>query len=99
MPAWEAVDLCEQLLLDMGSHLYASVSGWSYPMNRGEMHGTALLARVINATAGPKDKPWLPDWPWPDESKVAESVTDEERAALKALLNSRSAFGQKRTEA
>ena len=99
MPLWEAVDLCEQLLLDMGSHLYASASEWSYPMTRQEMFTTALLARVINATAGKGDKPWLPDWPWPDESNVAESVTDEERARLKALLNSRSAFGQKRTEA
>lgn len=97
MPAWEAVDLAEQLLLDMGSHLYASIQGWKFPMDRQEMHSVALLARVIGATANKGDKPWIPEWPWPDDPK-ADDVTPEERAALKARLKSKSAFGQKRTE-
>jgi len=94
---WEAVDLCEQLLWDMGSHLSASVSGWSYPMDRAEMYATALLARVINVTRGKDEKPFVPEWPWPDKPK-AEDVTPAERAALVARLKSKSAFGQKRTE-
>lgn len=97
MPAWEAVDLVEQLLLDIGSHLSASMSGWSFPMGRQELHLMGLLARVMNVTRGKDEKPFMPDWPWPAEPK-AEDVTPEERARLKALLNSRSAFGQKRTE-
>lgn len=66
-------------------------------MSRQEMHLTALFARVMNVTRGKDDKPFLPDWPWPDIPK-AEDVTPEERTALRAQLNARSAFGQKRTE-
>jgi hypothetical protein len=95
---WEAVDLCEQLLLDPSSHLCAAVAGWDYPAPRQEISLTALLARVVNATSGKGDKPYVPVWPWPAEPK-AEAVTDEERAKLKARLKSKSAFGQKRTEA
>lgn len=97
MPAWEAVDLCEQLLQDMSSHLCASVSGWDYPMSRADMYAAATLARVINVTSGEGEKPFTPDWPWPDAPKP-EDVTPEERDALAAQLRSRSAFGQKRTE-
>lgn len=81
----------------MGSRLFMSISGWSYPMSRADMYAVALLSRVINVTRGKDEKPFLPDWPWPDEPK-AEDVTPEERAALVASLKSRSAFGQKRTE-
>lgn len=56
-----------------------------------------LLARVMNMTRGKDEKPFIPDWPWPAEPK-AEDVTPAERAALKARLKSKSAFGQKRTE-
>lgn len=94
---WEAVDLLEQLLLDMGSHLSASVAGWSFPMSRSEMYDAALLATVINITKGKGDKRFLPDWPWSDKPK-AEDVTPEERTVLRAQLQSKSAFGQKRTE-
>lgn len=97
MPAWEAVDLCERLLVDMSSHLCASVSGWDYPMGRAEMYAAATLARVINVTRGKDEKPFTPDWPWPAAPK-ADDVTPEERAVLVAKLRSRSAFGQKRTE-
>lgn len=97
MPLWEAVDLCEQLMLDMGSHLSASVAKWSYPMDRADMYATALLTRVIGVTAGKGEKPFRPEWPWDAEPKP-EDVTPDERAALVALLKSKSAFGQKRTE-
>ena len=49
---WEAVDLIEQLLLDMGSHTAASIDGWAYPMTRGEMFDNALLTIVANMTRG-----------------------------------------------
>jgi hypothetical protein len=95
---WEAVDLLEQLLKDTASHTYASLNGWAYPMSRGDMYAAATLARVFNVTLGKNEKPYIPDWQWTDESK-AEDVTPDERAALTARLKSKSAFGQKRTEA
>jgi len=97
VPVWEAVDLCEQLLLDIGSHLSASMAGWKYPMSRGDLNLMGLLTRVMSATRGKDEKPFMPDWPWPDEPK-AEDVTPAERIALKKQLRARSAFGQKRTE-
>lgn len=84
-------------MLDIGSHLSASMSGWKFPMGRQELHMMGLLARVMNVTRGEGEKPFIPDWPWPDEPKP-EDVTPAERARLKALLNKKSAFGQKRTE-
>ena len=97
MPGWEAVDLIEQLLLDMGSHTAASIDGWAYPMTRGEMFDNALLTIVANMTRGKDTQPYVPDWPWPEQPK-ADDVTPEERTALKAHLQSKSAFGQKRTK-
>ena len=93
----EAADLVDQLLLDASSHVFSSLHGWSYPMGRQEQYVLALFARVTNALRGNGEKPFMPQWPWPVEPE-AEVVTPEERARLKALLNSRSAFGQKRTE-
>ena len=84
-------------MADMGSHLFASINGWSYPMDRQEMYSIALLSRVIAVTRGKDEKPFVPDWPWSAEPE-AEDVTPEERAALVAKLRSKSAFGQKRTE-
>lgn len=94
----EAADLIDQLMLDTGSHVTASVRGWSYPMSRQEQYALALFARVTNALRDKKEKPFEPDWPWPAEPQ-AEDVTPEERDTLRAKLRARSAFGQKRTEA
>lgn len=67
-------------------------------MGQQEMYTIALFSRVMNVTRGKDEKPFVPDWPWPSQPK-AEDVTAEERAELTALLKSKSAFGQKRTEA
>lgn len=92
------MDLCEQLLLDMGSRLSMSVNGWAFPMSRDGLYLAGLMARVVGVTRGKDEKPFTPDWPWPDEPK-AEDVSPAERAVLVSRLRSRSAFGQKRTEA
>lgn len=92
----EALHLVSELQKDQGSHLFASLAGWSYPMSRQEMYSAALLSRVANALRGEKEEPFRVDWPWPDEDHAPE-ITDEERAAYKAQLNAHSAFAQKRT--
>lgn len=94
---WEAVELTEQILQDMGSHLFAAVSGWSYPMSRAEMLATASLAQAINANREKGTPPYVPDWPWPSE-EPEEEITPEERARAEAQLKQYSAFGQIRTK-
>lgn len=67
-------------------------------MSRDGLYLAGLMARVVGVTRGKDEKPFTPDWPWPDEPKQAD-VSPAERAVLVARLRSRSAFGQKRTEA
>jgi len=94
---WEAVDLVEQLQLDLGSHLSMSIAGWNYPMDRQSLYTAALLATVKNLMRADGEEPFVPDWPWPDEPD-ADAVSDEERNAYRVKLAARSAFGQIRTE-
>ena len=86
----------EQLQLDMGSRLFMSLAGWSYPMSRAELAGALLTARVFNALKGKDDPPLAWEWPWP-EKPAADAVTDEERVNAKSMLKAHSAFGQLRT--
>lgn len=74
-----------------------SMAGWKYPMGREELYTAGILARLMNVTRGEDEKPFTPDWPWPDEPEEAP-VTNEERAALSAQLNATSAFGQLRRD-
>ncbi|WP_420179689.1 hypothetical protein [Paenarthrobacter sp. TA1.8] len=97
MPVWEAVELAEQIALDMGSRLFAALAGWSFPMTRGEMMATASFTREFNANRDKDTPPFVPDWPWPTEAPV-EEVTPEERARAEAQLRQYSAFGQIRTK-
>jgi len=92
----EAAHLIAGLQHDQGSHLFASLAGWSYPMSRQEFYAGVLLQTVSNALRGEKDEPMRLDWPWPDEDQTPD-VSDEERAELRAQLNAASAFAQKRT--
>lgn len=92
----EAVHLVAGLQQDQGSHLFASMAGWSYPMSRQELYLGGLLQTVSNALRDEKAEPMRLEWPWPSEDKAPE-VSDEERATLKAQLNAASAFAQKRT--
>lgn len=93
----EALDLVEQLQLDLGSHLAMSLAGWKYPAGRDQLYLAGIMARLMNVTRGKDEKPFSQDWPWPDEPR-ADDVTDTERAELKTQLKAKSAFGQLRTE-
>lgn len=66
-------------------------------MDRQAMYTAALLAQVKNMLRSEGDKPFVPDWPWPD-TPAADAVTEDERAALQRTLRAGSAFGQIRTE-
>lgn len=96
IPWDEAVDLVEQLQLDMGSRLFMSMMGWSYPMSRADFAGAVLTSRVANALQAQDAKPFPWEWPWPD-TPPADAATDEERAQAKTVLKAHSAFGQIRT--
>jgi hypothetical protein len=90
------VELAEQVVLDMGSHLFAAINNWAFPMTRAEMMAIATHAQTVNMNREPGTPPYVPDWPWPSEAP-AEEVTPEERAHAEAQLRQYSAFGQIRT--
>ncbi|MDI2019697.1 hypothetical protein [Paenarthrobacter nicotinovorans] len=81
----------------MGSHLFAAINGWAYPMSRAEMMAIASFTQAVNANREKGSEPFVPDWPWPTEAPV-EQVTPEDRARAKAQLKQYSAFGQIRTK-
>ncbi len=94
----EAIDLIAQLRTEMGSHLFASMSGWAFPMDREGFHTALLLTKVVNSLASKGDPQFKLQWPWDDvETPEAEQVTPEEREHLTSQLNQSSAFGQLRT--
>lgn len=95
LPWGEAVDLVDQLRLDMGSHLFMSIAGWSYPMSRDSLLNTLLTVRVINALKSDDAPAFTWDWPWPDVPDE-DAVTEEERTHQKNVLKANSAFGQLR---
>ena len=81
----------------MGSHLFAALSGWEYPMTRAEMIAMATYAHSVNSFRQEGTPPFVPPWPWPD-AEAAEIITPEERAQHEAQLRKYSAFGQLRTK-
>ncbi|MFJ4168490.1 hypothetical protein ACIPY3_03160 [Paenarthrobacter sp. NPDC089714] len=94
----EAIDLVNRLRTEMGSHLFASMSGWSFAMDRESFYGALLLTKVHNALSSKGDAPLRLPWPWDaQETPEAEKVTTEEREQLTAELKQSSAFGQLRT--
>lgn len=88
--------LVSELQKDQGSHLYASIAGWKYPMSRTEYYTALSAARAMNRDREEGSEPFKIDWPWP-EQPTAPVVTEEERAVLKAQLKASSAFAQYRT--
>lgn len=94
----EAIDLIDRLRTEMGSHLFASMSGWSFAMDRQSFYSALLLTKVHNALSSKGDAPLRLPWPWDEqETPEAEKVTVEERQQLAAELKQSSAFGQLRT--
>ncbi|MBW4094583.1 MAG: hypothetical protein HIU81_03910 [Acidobacteria bacterium] len=87
----EAVDLAEELLQEQGSHLFAAVNGWKYPMGLQPMLTAALFLTVKNALRSDHEKPADFVWPWPGGTE-APQVTAEERDRLRAQLDANSAF-------
>lgn len=74
-----------------------SASGWDYPMDAATMYAAALTVTVKNMLLAEGEKPATVKWPWPDTA-APEAVTPEERALLRARLESSSAFAQLRTK-
>ncbi|WOH20125.1 hypothetical protein IRJ34_07315 [Paenarthrobacter sp. GOM3] len=81
----------------MGSHTFASVAGWDYPMTRAEMIAMASYAHAVNSVREQGSTPFVPPWPWPEEQST-ETITPEDRALHEAQLRKYSAFGQLRTK-
>lgn len=94
----EAIDLVAQLRTEMGSHLFASMSGWAFPMDREGFHTALLLTKVVNALSSEGGPQFKLQWPWDDAATPeAEQVTPDEREQLTDQLKQSSAFGQLRS--
>lgn len=87
----EAVDLVDQLHLEMGSHLNASIGKWGWAATWGEMIAARHAEWYINAHREEGTPVVELPMPWP-KTPVEEDVTDEERETLRASLRARSAF-------
>ena len=86
------------LLRDQSSHLFASVAGWAFVMDRGT-HMTQIVAEtVVNMTRDTKKqpKPILFGWPWDKPEQKFEQVSTAEMKQYQQQLRSRSAFAQLR---
>ncbi|MDQ4502185.1 hypothetical protein [Sinomonas sp. ASV322] len=85
--------LVSALREDPGSHLYAALAGWAFPMPRPDLNAALLAQRVVNFLRDQSEKPWAADWPWDsDLGRGQADVTDEERERLRARLRSVSAI-------
>lgn len=87
----EALHLLEALLKDTGTHYFAAVTGWAYPLSRTDTSLQLLAQWALNLLR--EGEPLSLDWPWEGKEEVPV-VTDEERLDLRAALDATSAFGQ-----
>lgn len=86
------------LLKDQSSHLFASIAGWSFVMDRGS-HMTQIVAEtVVNMTRDNKKQPQpiAFGWPWDKPEPKFEQVSGAELKDYQQQLRSRSAFAQLR---
>lgn len=88
----EAVALVNRLRADMGTHLFASLAGWSWAASYGDvvsaLHYAAFLAAHTDESKG--KAPSVP-FPWAAEG-AAEVVSAEERRVAEEYLAERSAI-------
>lgn len=90
----EALDLVDQLQLETGSHLSASVNGHQWASTWGERHMFLLNSRHLNIHRDEKKHPQPIDLPapWDEVTAPEPEPTPEELEAARARLRSVSAF-------
>lgn len=86
----EAIDLIDELAVEMGTHLQASMDGWQWPASWSEINQAQLTEAYFNVHRDEKKRPqpFVVPMPWPGK----DQATPEERAAAIAQLERRSVF-------
>lgn len=97
IPYGEAILLVNELLKEQGSHFFAAMAEWNFPLSRSEFYLAGLFSRVVNISRGERDEPLVIDWPWDKPAETEPEVSDDERSVLIARLRASSAIRGVRT--
>lgn len=87
-----------EILTDSASRVFASFTGWDYPMSRTQIWETRGWERVMNALRSEKEEPILFTYPWRDsaadtaERAVISGMEPEEKAWFEDTLKTFSAI-------
>lgn len=93
-----AIAAAVEILTDPASRVFASVTGWDYPMSRTEIWETRGWERVMNALRGGKEDPIMYPFPWHDsdpdkaERALIAGMDPEEKAWFEDTLKTFSAI-------
>lgn len=93
-----AIAAAVEIITDPASRVFASVTGWDYPMSRVQIWETRGWERVMNALRGEKEDPILFEWPWPENSAdqaertLIAGMDPEEKAWFEDTLKTFSAI-------
>lgn len=87
-----------EIISDSASRVFASYTGWDYPMSRTQIWVTRGWERVMNALRGEKEDPIIFEYPWhakdPDaaERALIVGMDSEEKAWFEDTLKTFSAI-------
>ena len=87
-----------EILTDSASRVFASYTGWDYPMSRTQIWETRGWERVMNALRGEKEDPIMYPFPWHDsdpdkaERALIAGMDPEEKAWFEDTLKTFSAI-------
>lgn len=93
-----AIAAAVEIITDPASRVFASFTGWDYPMSRAQIWETRGWERVMNALRGEKEDPILYEWPWPENSAdqaertLIAGMDPEEKAWFEDTLKTFSAI-------
>ena len=98
---WEvsfAMAAAVEIITDSASRVFASFTGWDYPMSRTQIWETRGWERVMNALRGEEEKPVIFTYPWRDsapdaaERALIAGMDTEEKAWYEDTLKTFSAI-------
>lgn len=93
-----AIAAAVEIITDPASRVFASVTGWDYPMSRTQIWAARGWERVMNALRGEKEDPILFEWPWRNfdpgkaERALIAGMDSEEKAWFEDTLKTFSAI-------
>nr|UVX93533.1 MAG: hypothetical protein [Bacteriophage sp.] len=93
-----AIAAAVEIITDPASRVFASYTGWDYPMSRTQIWQVRGWERVMNALRGEKEEPIIFKYPWhakdPDaaERALIAGMDSEEKAWFEDTLKTFSAI-------